>query len=96
MKLAPADPWPGQPNAKPKTKPDDNCFDKHRGRRRQTRLIMVCEPQLKKGKDRVFLDILETLALPLKKALRSMRKILEARFGRAVAGISVVHFLPCH
>lgn len=57
---------------------------------------MVCDLQMKKGRGRVFLDILETLALPLKKALRSMRKILEARFGRAVAGISVVHFLPCH
>jgi hypothetical protein len=42
---------------------------------------MVCDLQMKKGRGRVFLDILETLALPLKKALRSMRKILEARFG---------------
>ena len=32
-KLAAADPWPGQPNAQPKTKPGDNCFDKHRSDR---------------------------------------------------------------
>ena len=29
-KLAAEDPWPGQPNAQPKTKSCDNCFDKHR------------------------------------------------------------------
>lgn len=56
---------------------------------------MGCQLHLANG-DSVWMEIpAEMLALPRKQALKSMRKLLAARFGRAVAGLAVVNFVPC-
>jgi hypothetical protein len=56
---------------------------------------MLVELHLGNG-DWVSMEIpIEILALPRKKALTSIRKLLRARFGRAVAGIAVTNFVLC-